>query len=1151
MKRRLRILLFFIPLILLLAIAVWSLKATAQLVDQNAGQVESYLRVVDDIYGIPQELDALVGQFVNPGAPLDQPAMDSFSFLADQLGSQLDFLSAALAEFPDGIEPLAAIKAEWQDVRRISEALVSSGTLVESGEELRSELHRKQANIGLLSGALGYAMRQEIRASQLEITRQRNYLLSVLLPVLLAGVLGYGYLSWKLSQKLIGPLRDIRQSLMGDSQKSSAQRGNPGAATSGELGQVLQATARSLQLRAQEARVLGKIERALSSSMGNLASLAAILEICTDELSAICGAILERDPENGMVACAVKIGFSDKVISKILAGDPHSPLGKFLNQELGLEPQFIEFEPQNGDGAACRSRQVCAVIPIQVQRQVGGLLLLCRLATDPFTEDHISLAVALAAHAAELIEREQHRHAVERVEARYQELFDRMPIGLYRVNARGKILQANPAALQMLGYSSLEEMKGMRAHELYAKRQDYREWLNRFNTADAEADKVSRFRRRDGSEIWVQTRARLVASPSGSTHYFEGVLQDITARKLAEDALREGEERLRSVLQSTNDAIISFNEQGQIIFWNEAAERIFGYDAQQAIHRKLDEMIIPDFPLDQALHLGLNGNGNASGKVIEATACRQSGEVFPIELTLSDWHAGGERFITGIMRDISKRKADEVEIRKLSRAIEQSSSMVIITDPQGSIEYINPKFCSVSGYALEEVIGRSPRFLQSGETSAGEYQQLWSKLKQGEEWHGVFCNSKKNGEQFWTLASITPLLDDHGRISHYLAVEEDITERRNADERIRRQLSRLRALRAVDDAISASLDPQVTFNVLLQHVIKQLGVDAACVLMFNQHTQDLEFASGVGFNTRGMKETRLRIGKGFAGKAALERRMVRVPDLESRLEEFARADLIVEEGFKSYFALPLNAKGQVRGLLELFHRSPLDPDAEWLEFLAALGAQGAIAIDNAALFEDLQRSNMELTLAYESTLEGWAKALELRDSETEGHTRRVSELTVQIARQMGIRDHELRQVRRGAILHDIGKMAIPDRILSKPGPLSDAEWMIMRRHPEYAYSLLSDVGHLESAIEIPLYHHEKWDGSGYPHGLEGDQIPLAARIFAIVDVWDALLSDRPYRKAWPRERALSYIEQQAGAHFDAKIVELFVRLAQDAPPSSA
>lgn len=354
----------------------------------------------------------------------------------------------------------------------------------------------------------------------------------------------------------------------------------------------------------------------------------------------------------------------------------------------------------------------------------------------------------------------------------------------------------------------------------------------------------------------------------------------------------------------------------------------------------------------------------------------------------------------------------------------------------------------------------------------------------------------------------------------------------------RRHVEQLQALRNIDTAITASTDEHVALSVILNQVTMQLGVDAVAVLIFDSHSQLLRHALDRGFRNSNLKHATLRLGEELAGRAALERNMVRVSDLAAS-KNTAYSSRLSDEGFVTYFGVPLVARGQVQGVLEVCHRSRLNPDAEWFNFLETLAGQTAIAIDNSKMFTNLQHSNLGLTLAYDTTLEGWAKALELRDRETEGHTRRVTEMTVRLARAMGIREEELVHVRRGALLHDIGKMGIPDRILLKPGPLDDDEWATMKQHPAYAYELLAPVEFLRPALDIPYCHHEKWDGSGYPRGLAGEDIPLAARLFAVVDVYDALCSDRPYRRAWPEAKALAHIREQAGQHFEPRVVEAF------------
>jgi len=361
-----------------------------------------------------------------------------------------------------------------------------------------------------------------------------------------------------------------------------------------------------------------------------------------------------------------------------------------------------------------------------------------------------------------------------------------------------------------------------------------------------------------------------------------------------------------------------------------------------------------------------------------------------------------------------------------------------------------------------------------------------------------------------------------------------------------KRLRNLSALHAIDTAISASVDIRVTLNILLEQTAAELKVDAAAVLLLNPFTHALEYTVSYGFRAHLVNGTRIQLGSGVAGQAALTRQMQSISDQPgtppSQEKQKSTFDVYEGEEFVTHYAIPLVAKGQVQGILEVYHRSPFQPDEEWLTFFNMLAGQAAIAIDDAHLFEDLQRSNLDMVLAYDATIQGWSQALELRDKETEGHTQRVTDLTLRLAQMIGVPEAELEHVRRGTLLHDIGKMGIPDSILLKPGKLTEEEWNIMRRHPVHAYELLSSIAYLRPALDIPHYHHEKWDGSGYPDGLKGEQIPLYARIFAVVDVYNALTSKRPYRPAWTVEKAIEHIRKQSGKHFDPGIVEAFLNL---------
>jgi PAS domain S-box-containing protein len=474
--------------------------------------------------------------------------------------------------------------------------------------------------------------------------------------------------------------------------------------------------------------------------------------------------------------------------------------------------------------------------------------------------------------------------------------------------------------------------------------------------------------------------------------------------------------------------------------------------------------------------------------------------------------------------------------------IELAADALSLINADGTIIYSSPSISHVLGHVTQERIGHSAAELIYPEDLPATRELLRQILERpGESLNLEMRMRHKDGRWLWFATTLTNLLE-HSAVRAIVSRSRDITERKHAEERIQQQLARLSALSAIDRAITASFELRLTLDIFLAHVTAQLGVDAAAVLLLNPQLHVLEFKAGRGFRGRGITQLRLRLGEDHAGKAALERRLVNVPNLTKAKQPLSKAELTAHEGFIAYYALPLIAKGEVKGVLEIFQRAPLNPDQEWLNFFEALAGQAAIAIDSAQLFEGLQRSNAELTLSYDATIAGWSAALDLRDKETEGHSQRVTDLTLHLAQSMGMSAEELMQVRRGALLHDMGKMGVPDGILLKPGKLTDEEWVAMRKHPQFAYDLLSPIAFLRPALDIPYCHHEKWDGTGYPRGLQGEQIPLSARLFAIVDVYDALTSERPYRAAWSKEKTLAHIQSLGGTHFDPKAVAHFLSM---------
>ena len=352
-------------------------------------------------------------------------------------------------------------------------------------------------------------------------------------------------------------------------------------------------------------------------------------------------------------------------------------------------------------------------------------------------------------------------------------------------------------------------------------------------------------------------------------------------------------------------------------------------------------------------------------------------------------------------------------------------------------------------------------------------------------------------------------------------------------ERTEFHLRRLHSLSIIHATVSENRDLKTTLNVLLDQLRNQTGIDAAVIHLLDEQMASFNVETSIGFEDG--------VALPSLGREMIVNRLrSRLLDLLESGSKGRRFTKMISAGFKTYLAVPLIANEQVVGVLEIFHKNELPIHVDLDNFAEMVAAQAAIAVDNTNLLRSLRSANRELTAAYDATIEGWARALDLRDHETEGHTRRVTEMTVELAKLMNVPPQEIAHMRRGALLHDIGKMAIPDSVLLKPGELDQSEWVVMRRHPGIALDLLEPVSFLKPAIDIPFCHHEKWDGTGYPRGLKGREIPLSARIFAVIDVWDALRSDRPYRKGWSAEQAVHFIRVQAGRHFDPDVVEVFI-----------
>ncbi len=795
---------------------------------------------------------------------------------------------------------------------------------------------------------------------------------------------------------------------------------------------------------------------------------------------------------------------------------------------------------------------------------------------------------------SEITKRVQAESLLQQERDQAQQYLDIASVMLGALNAKGEITLINKKGCSVLQYEDEAELLGRNWFNVCLPKRVRDEVWDVFR--ELMAGKIELVEYYENPVVTKTGVERIIAFHNSvlrdSSSKITGILfsgEDITERKRAEDALRESEARYRTLFEHANDAIFLENDNDEIIDVNRQACELMGYTREELLQMTVPELQAPEMRGKKGVVLKQELE-KYRGELFESLNLHRDGTRIPVEISTTSLPGRDTGLVLAIIRDITERKRIEDENRdnanrmeallEIEKAITSTLDLEEVLDiimkemekviPYDSISLqtlqnnslqilacrgfdqpsevmelsfpLDPKYPNHhviktrKALAIEDVIQDYPHF-----------QNQSTRYKSGHirSWLGVPLISKGKVDGMIALdrSEATPFSKAEIQLATAIASQAALAiENASLFSEAQLRLERLSSLRRIDQTISSSMDLRMTLGILLGQVLHQLDVDAAAVLLYRSELQSLQFIAGQGFRTQALQFTDLRLGQGFAGRAALEQRTVKVNDLAATQTGFLRSPEFRTEGFVTYIGVPLVAKGNITGVLEIYHRQALEPDSEWMVFLETLAGQAAIAIDNIRLFEDLQSSNLQLRQAYDATIEGWAQALELRDMETKGHSHRAVELTQALARKMGIGDRKLTHIRWGVLLHDIGKMGVPDAVLQKPGPLTHEEWEIMREHPVHAYKWLSPISYLRPALDIPYCHHEKWDGTGYPQGLKEEHIPLSARIFSIVDVWDALLSDRPYRKAWTQKKALAYLREQSGQHFDPRVVEAFIEL---------
>ena len=716
-------------------------------------------------------------------------------------------------------------------------------------------------------------------------------------------------------------------------------------------------------------------------------------------------------------------------------------------------------------------------------------------------------------------ELEMHVHErtmqLERVEEDYRSLFENAVDGIFQTRPDGSYLRANSALATLYGYASPEElMAELRATNLYVESGRRAEFARLMCEHDAVSEFESAVRRKDGTIIWISESSRAIRDDKGEIMRYEGMVVDITERNRAQEALRASHEMLQSIMDSIP----------QRIFWKDLHSVYQGGNRNFAraagLTRPEDIVGLTDFDLPwetetaewfRAVDRRVMDSNMPELNLVEA-ARQAGGEQTWAETNKIPLHDAEGRVVgvLGTYEDITERRQAEEALRDrtqiLGNILSTIPHLVFWKDTDLVYQGGNVNIARAAGLSSpEEIVGKTDYDLPWTAEETAAFRDLDRRvMTSGEPMLNVEQTMlRADGVSVTGLTSKIPMRDEAGHIFGVLGIYHDITERRQAEEALRASEERLRTVVAGAPLILFAVDADGVFT----------------------------FSDGRGLNALGQTPGQV-VGQSIFevygdhdGLLSTIHRVLAGETVSSVLE-------IGGTVFETLLSPQYDEGGTVSGAIGV----SLDvTERQWAESeILNLNAQLEQRLDRITML------NFELAQAYDATIEGWSRALDLRDKETEGHSRRVTDLTLRLADAFGFSSEEMIHIRRGALLHDIGKMGIPDVVLLKPGPLSGSERALMERHPDYAREMLSPIEFLRPALEIPYGHHEKWDGTGYPQGLAGCAIPLPARLFAVVDVWDALRSDRPYRSAWSLERTRDHIASLAGTHFDPQVVRAFL-----------
>jgi PAS domain S-box-containing protein len=889
-----------------------------------------------------------------------------------------------------------------------------------------------------------------------------------------------------------------------------------------------------------------------SSSMTTLAlAQKQIIELGLEAITADLETILERATALTSSALRVEHGHLLEIKQGALSINRQpspdqlpEPVLSLLGQVLKHnQPSQVDWTPDLrqtlSDNLRAYGVQSSLGVPVRLPDRAIGWWCVHSVKPRTFTPEEIAFAQTIATIIASALERHKISELLRERELQLESILNSLQDVVWASDASG--------AHTLFMSAAAEHLYGRPVEDFYA---DSDLWLNIVHPDDRERVRVInnqlailgsfdleyRILRPNGEVRWLHDRAQAIRNPQGLLIRIDGIASDITERKRAALEVERRKRQYRTLVSNLPDELVMlFDEHLQINLAGGTLLARLDLASDEVEDRAFAQVQSPLF--QKLIPLAARAlEGEAQFEEMAQRELHLSVQVIPI-FNGDGESQGGMVLAKDISHERRSRQLESRHQREIIEIFESITDAFITVDFGGRITRVNARAADLIGQNRERILGEQlsslcPPLLPPDWT-AGRAMQPTSfegRLPDSERWFSARIYPSESGFGLYVI---------------------DITERRRNEQAItqlnaqlEQNLKRLNALHEIDRALGASHDLQLTLGIIVERALQHLQADTVTILRYNPAMARLEHAASQGFLHLKVRSNTVPMGAWLAGRVALQQTPLSIVQMRETLEGTDTHQLLDVEGFVSYNAVPLLSKGKLLGVLEVFHRHAFEPDQEWLDFLHTLGIQAGIAVENAQLVHELQLTNTQLTLAVDQIIEASARAMDFHEGRPDGHAQRAMELTVRVARAFGLNDLEVSQVRRGALLHDVGMLGVPDQVRFKADSLEPSDWAIVENHPNFAYELLRGVRFLRPALQIPCSHHERWDALGYPKGLQGESIPLEARIFAVVDAFEAMRCDRTDRRALSLESTVQEIRNGAGSKYDPQVVAVFLDILE-------